>query len=53
MAGDAWQQCRAQLAGVQDGGEQAAVWGLAEVAGGDGEGSAGSCEGSGVYEVKR
>lgn len=33
-------------------GKKAAVWDLAEVAGSDGEGSAGGCEGCGVYAVK-
>jgi len=51
VAGDAREQCRAQLAGVQDGGEQAAVWDLAAVVGGDGESAAGDCGGGGVSAV--
>lgn len=52
MAGDAREQCRAQLAGVQDGGEQAAVWDLAAVVGGYGASAAGDCGGGGVFTVR-
>lgn len=53
MVGDAWEQCRAQLAGVQDGGGQAAVWDLAAVVGGDGASAAGDCGGGGVFAVNK